>query len=166
MTVGWVRGSSKCIQIKLDRRKHTYIQHSRGSIGKNAGLVPMLLKKESPSSVFMVGEMERFSALHSGVVKGFLWFRVLMRRTRDIQICLVKRTVRRTTGPQTTVEPENTSIYRFYREREKKKKVFTPVQRSKPVCYLEKKAPPCLSSTGLLASMHAWQAHADIYTVL
>lgn len=113
----------------------------------------------------MVGGLDRFSALHSGVVKGFLWFRVLMRRTRDIQICLVKRTVRRTTGPQTTVEPEKTSIYRFYRER-KKKKVFTPVQRSKPVCYLEKKAPPCLSSTGLLASMHAWQAHADIYTVL
>lgn len=39
------RGSSKCIQIKLDRSKHTYIQHSRGSIGKNAGLVPMLKKK-------------------------------------------------------------------------------------------------------------------------
>lgn len=83
---------------------------------------PCLKKKVHPLLQFMVrGGLERFSALHSGVVKGFLWFRVLMRRTRDIQICLVKRTVRRTTGPQTTVEPENTSIYRFYRERERKK---------------------------------------------
>lgn len=60
---------------------------------------------------------------------------------------------------------EHIYIQILQREREKKK-VFTPVQRSKPVCYLEKKAPPCLSSTGLLASMHAWQVHADIYTVL
>ena len=45
-------GSSKCIRIKLDRSKHTYIQHSRGSIGKNAGLVPMLKKKVHPLLVY------------------------------------------------------------------------------------------------------------------
>lgn len=84
------KGSSKCIPIKLDRSKHTYIQHSRGSIGKDAGLVPMLQKK-SPSSVIVygcggggvgwgrggLGQVLFFTLC---AVKGFLWFGVLMRK--------------------------------------------------------------------------------------
>lgn len=71
------RGSSKCIQIKLDRSKHTYIQHSRGVIGKNAGLVPCLKEKKSPSSVTVYssgggGGVETGSVLHSVCSKRLL----------------------------------------------------------------------------------------------
>lgn len=90
-------------------------------------LVPMLLLKQSMDmSEDSVRFLSDFFTLRA--VKGFVWFRVLMTRTRELktQICVGKRTVHeRETGHWV---PVNAFIQLYTL----KKNLFTPVQRSRP----------------------------------
>lgn len=68
----------------------------------------------------MVWGLERFSVLFSGAVKGFLWFRVLMRKDEGHPDMSCKKNStenNRPTERRGAWEP----IYRFYREREKRR---------------------------------------------
>lgn len=105
----------------------TYIQHSRGSTGTNAGLAPMLRKKKtSPSSVRVSLWWWWGSCRGLGQV---LFFTLCSKRLLVVQSAHEKgqgtsRYVSEkeqwsATGPQTAVEPEHASRYSFYREKRK-----------------------------------------------
>lgn len=99
-------------------------------------------------------------------VKGFVWFRVLMTRTREteMQICLGKRTVRQRNRPRDRWVPANAFIHIFTQ----KKNVFTPVQRSRPTSAFTGRRHllfhHLLYTTGLNA--HLASAHVYIYTLI
>ena len=103
-----------------------------------------------------------FSLFSLRAVKGFMWFRVLMTRTRETetQICLGKRTVRQRNRPRDRSVPVNAFIHIFTL----KKNLFTTVQRSRPTSVGQEEGTSfSIINCILLALMHTWQVRK--YTV-
>lgn len=98
-------------------------------------------------------------------VKGFVWFRVLMTKTRETetQICLGKKTVHQRNRHTDSWVPVNAFIQFLHRKR-----MYSHLYRGVDLHLLspEEGTPFSIINYILLAFMHTWKAHTHAHTLI